>query len=143
MTQMPHRVDGKVAFGNDVSPYGIVHVMIDVGDRVRQLYHFGFERPRRPCGGPGKAMTWLAMGSDTVDHLRCEIQTPPTLLDEPHDAKALLVVLVSFSQELVQRMLTCVSKGRVAQIVRKRDRLRQIFVQPQGARDVACNLRDF
>ena len=41
----------------------------------------------------------------------------------------------------VQRILASMPEGRVAEIVAKRNRFRQIVVQPQGARERARDLR--
>ena len=41
----------------------------------------------------------------------------------------------------VERVLAGVAEGRVAEVVRQRDRLDQVFVQPQRARDRAAELR--
>ena len=43
----------------------------------------------------------------------------------------------------VERVLTGVAEGRVAEVVRERDRLDQRFVERQRARDRARNLRHF
>ncbi len=42
---------------------------------------------------------------------------------------------------LVERVLTGVAEGRMAEIVGEGDRLGQVLVQTQGARDGACDLR--
>ncbi len=62
-------------------------------------------------------------------------------------AQALQVVLealagrVVLAQRLVQRILSGVAERRVAEIVRERDRLDQVLVQPEPARDRAADLR--
>ena len=43
----------------------------------------------------------------------------------------------------LQRVLAGMAEGRVAEVVRQRDRLDQVLVQPQRARDRAAELRHF
>ena len=45
-------------------------------------------------------------------------------------------------QEVAERLLAGVAEGRVAEVVAERDRLGEILVEVEGARDGAGDLRD-
>src|SRR5581483_8795071 len=65
-------------------------------------------------------------------------------LEEVDDPEALEVVLEAsvLVHELVERVLARVAEGRVAEVVRERDRLREVLVETESARDRARDLRD-
>ena len=44
--------------------------------------------------------------------------------------------------DIVEKSLTGMAKGRVAQVVAQANRLDQVAVKPQGAADIACDARD-
>ena len=44
--------------------------------------------------------------------------------------------------DIVEKSLTGMAKGRVAQVVAQANRLDQVAVEPQGAADIACDARD-
>ena len=60
-------------------------------------------------------------------------------LELGHNAQALRVMVEAAKamHRLVERLLAGMAERRVAEIVRQRDRLGEIFVEPQGA----CDLR--
>jgi hypothetical protein len=124
MAEMPHRIRRKVTFGNNMSPHSVVDIVVYVGDGIRQLHDFGFECRGRTGGSAGKAMPRLAVRSNTVKHFLSEIQAAPALLDKPHHAKTLFVVLVSLTEKLIQRVLARVSERSVAEVMSERYCLR-------------------
>src|SRR5215472_16583618 len=71
-----------------------------------------------------------------------EVQPPAIVLEDVHDAQALLVMLEPAGDERLQHALARVAERRVPEIVPECDRLRQLFVQPQHLGDAARDLRD-
>ena len=65
----------------------------------------------------------------------------PVVLEDVDDAEALLVVLEAARDQRLQDALAGVAERRVPEIVSERDRLGQLFVQPQHLRDAAGDLR--
>ena len=96
----------------------------------------------RCSGGEPDGQPVLALGvlGDAVAHLPGEVQAPPVALEHVDDAQALLVVIEPAGDELVQDALAGVPERRVTEIVTERNRLGQLFVQPQhlgdGPRDL-------
>src|SRR5919201_621428 len=78
---------------------------------------------------------------DPVPHLGGEVQAAPVALEHVHHAQRVLVVPeaapVALADDLVERLLAGVPERRMAEIVPEPDRLGQILVQPQRARDAA------
>ena len=67
------------------------------------------------------------------------------LLELVDHAQGLQVVLEAavLAHAFVERILAGVAEGRVAEVVREADRFGQVFVEAQGARDGARDLRHF
>ena len=83
---------------------------------------------------------------DALAHLPGEVEAPEgrvALLEHVHDTQALRVVVEAAVglHEAVERALAGVAEGRVAEVVRQRDRLGQVLVEPEGARQRAGHLR--
>lgn len=109
---------------------------------------------RRPTP-PGSLQQLLGVAARAVLQnalTRLEGQVQPVvigvaLFERVDHAQALQVVLeagmrrVGRAQAIVQRVLARVAEGRVAEVVRQRDGLDEVFVQPQLARDRAAELR--
>src|SRR5581483_11416678 len=78
---------------------------------------------------------------DPVAHLPRQVEAAPVALEMLDDAEGVLVVAearaAAFAQELVERLLPCVPERRMAEVVAEPDRLREVLVQPQPARDAA------
>ena len=81
------------------------------------------------------------MVEDAVAHLVREVQAPPVALEMVDDAQRVLVVAEApaeaRAQRAVERRLAGVPEGRMAEVVAEPDRLGQVLVQTQGARDGA------
>ena len=93
-----------------------------------------------PTGMPCLPFECRAMPSRT-SHVRfrpCAI-----VLEHIDDAQALLVVVEAARHQAAQHPLAGMAERRVAEIVTKRDRFGELFVQPQHLRDRARNLRHF
>ncbi len=130
--------------------HAVVHVVHVVGHLVGQVDELRFERRLaagqeavRDAAGLG-ALQPLGVGARTVledAFARFEAQVQAVearqpLLELVHHAQALQVVLeaVVRAHALVQRILPSVAEGRVAEVVRERDRLAQVFVERERAR---------
>ena len=111
---------------------GVVDVVVDVRDAVDDLDDAALERLRRD--GPGVV-------EDAVAHLVREVEAAAVALEHVDDAQRVLVVPEAAVEALAQRRveagLAGVPEGRVAEIVAEPDRLREILVEAQGARDGA------
>src|SRR4026207_973403 len=88
-------------------------------------------RPLRPRAPPGR---WR-VPCDAVAHLPRQVEALAVVLQHVDDAQALLVVIEPAGNEIVQHPLAGVAERRVAEIVSERDRLGQLFVQPQHLGD--------
>ena len=111
---------------------GIVDVVVDVRHAVDELHDPALERRGHRLTG---------VGEDPVAHLVGQVQALPVALDHVDHAQRMLVVaeaaVEARMQGLVERLLACMAERRVAEVVPEADRLRQILVQPQRARDRA------
>ena len=89
---------------------------------------------------------------DAVADLPCKVEPVPVVLEHLDDPERLHVVLVARDQQRVprrdlrealgERRLAGVTEGRVAEVVAERDRLGEVFVEPERAGDRAGDLRD-
>ena len=93
--------------------------MVDVGDAVDDPHDLPFER---------LGLLRPGVREDPVDDLVGEVQPR-------RDQRRLLVVAKPALDELVERRLAGVAEGRVTEIVAQADRLRQVLVEPECARD--------
>jgi hypothetical protein len=104
--------------------------VVDVGDAVDEPDDLPLERRRL-----GRAR----VAEDAVPHLLGQVEPAAAPLEHLDDAERLLVVpeapLEPFGEHLVERLLARVAERRVAEVVTERDRLGQVLVQLQGARD--------
>ena len=85
---------------------------------------------------------------DALERLPGEIETVElgvAMLELGQHAQSLVVMAeaAEFGHHLVERFLAGMAERRVAEIVGQSQRLGQILVEPQVARDAACDLRDF
>src|SRR4029079_8274937 len=78
---------------------------------------------------------------DPVAHLPGEVEAATVALELLDDAKRVLVVPESvpaaFADDLVERLLARVPERRMAEVVAEADRLDEVLVQPERARDGA------
>ena len=84
----------------------------------------------------------------TFTHFPREVQAREIgvlALDDLDDAQALHVVLEAsvLIHQLIQYLLAGMAERRMAEVVRQRDGLREVFVQAQGAGDRAADRRHF
>ena len=73
-----------------------------------------------------------------------KLQMP--VLEVLHDAQRMQIVIETqavLAQLVVERALSGMAKGRMPDIVRQRQRLGQVLIQPQRARHGPRNLRHF
>ena len=142
-----HRVRrvGQVALGQDARAYGVVYVVVHVGDAVGRAHDAALERLGSQVAG---------VVEDAVAHLGREVEPLAAVLDALHHAQALLVMPVErlglgrsgvdapvAGDAARERLLAGVAERRVPQIVPERDGLGQVLVQPERPRDGARDLR--
>ena len=93
----------------------------------------------RPSSVAGQVRARVA--EDAVAHRLGEVEAAAVALEHVDDAQRVLVVAKAPAEALVQRaverLLAGVAEGRVAEVVAEADRLGQVLVQPQRARDRA------
>ena len=83
------------------------------------------------------------MVQDAEARLEAEVQAPPLSLEPVDDAQALLIVAKARAlEDGVQRALSGVAEGRVAEIVAEGDRLGEIVVEHERTADRAGEARD-
>ena len=108
---------------------GVVDVVVDVGDTVDDPHDLAFERRR---------LLRARVREDSVPNLLGQVQRlgdPQRLLVVPESpAEALL-------QRRVERLLAGMAERRVPHVVAEPDRLDEVFVEPQCARDAAGDPR--
>ena len=79
---------------------------------------------------------------NAVAHFPCEVQSLAVVFEFFHDAQALYVVFEPAGQKLIEHFLTGMTERCVSEIVSHRDRLGQVFIEPQRACDRARDLRN-
>ena len=110
----------------------VVIVVRQIGDAVGRAHDAPFERARQALA---------AMVHDAVLDFHREVQPLAALFEELDNAQALLVVH-EMARELRHRRLARMAERRVADIMAERDGFREVFIEPQCARNRARNLRD-
>ena len=143
----------RVIYDDHSRTIGIVQIRSVIGDFIAQVDQLRFQRrtqarqvfvQRRNLAGreiPG-------MLDDPFAHFEGQVQSGKTgvaLLEGLHDAQGVQVMVeaLSVARHLaVEFLLAGVREWRVADIVRQRQSLRQVFAQAQGRGDGARDLRD-
>ena len=126
----------QIVLVEDAGPYGVVDVVVDVGDPVDQPHDPPLERRR--LRRPGVI-------EDPVANRLGQVEPVAVALELVDDAQRVPVVLKAVgtvvAQRLVERLLADVAERRVAEVVPEADRLGQILVEPErpghGAGDEA------
>ncbi len=130
------RLGGKVGRLEQAGAEGVVDVVVDVREAVDEAHDPPLVRLR--LDRPGVL-------EDPVARLPREVQAAPVALEPLDDAKRVLVVAepgrAALAEDLVERLLAGVPERRMAEVVTDRDRLGQILVEPQRARDAARDAR--
>ncbi len=123
---------------------GVVDVVIHVGHEVRDARNLPFERARalRQLDADRRAALPFRMLRDAVAHFPREVEPAAVVLEDVHDAQALLVVVEPARHEVVEDALAGMAERRVPEVVAERDRLGQLLVKVQHLRDGARDLRD-
>ena len=135
----------------------VVDVVIVVGDVVRDRRDLRFEprpasssRSRSPFAS---AIAQLGLGDRPVmlrqplERLPAQVQAVEIrigIFEPGHDPKGLRIVIeaAGLGEGGVQRVLAGVAEGRVAEVVRQAQRLGQILVEAERARNRPADLRD-
>ena len=119
---------------HDAAAHGVVQIVVHIGHAVAQAHDVGLERIAREAGG---------VVQDAEARLEAEVQAPPLALEPVDDAQALLIVAKARAlEDGVQRALSGVAEGRVAEIVAEGDRLGEILVEHERTADRAGEARD-
>ena len=128
---LPEQLDlgGRQALeAQDAAAYGVVDVVVDVGDPVHQPHD-------PPLHGLGRLRPGVA--EDALAHLLGEVE----VLDPLHHPQRVLVVperpAPALAHARVEHLLADVAERRVAEVVTEPDRLGEVLVQPERPRDVA------
>ena len=119
--------------GDDPSPYGVVDVVVDISDLIRKADDLSLQGGRVP-GCP--------VVQDAVPDLLCQVQSPSLFLHHLHHPDALLIMGKALRTDLIQYVLSCMAKGRVAQVMAQGNGLRQAFVHLKGPGDGPGDLGD-
>lgn len=121
----------------------IIAVVAHVADLIRSVHELGLERH-----GPAGVL------EETLEDLLLQVQAgerAAMFFKERHDPVRLLVVLEAVYPEPCRRVLAhprmegvfaAVAEGRMSEIVRERDALGQILIEPQRPREVSADLCD-
>ena len=124
-------------------PHRIVDVVIDVGDDVGDAGDLPLDGARAMLGVRAHRHAALALGvaRDAVAHLPRQVESLPLVLEDVNYSEALLVVVETARDEIVQHAFAGVPEWRVPQIVAERDRLGELLVEPEHLGDAAGDLR--
>ena len=134
VTEHVERLPRQLALVQHTGTDGVVQVVVDVGDPVREPHDLRLERGGRRHGP--------RMVHDAVAHLPRQVQALPVVLEVVDDPQALLAVAERAAQERRERLLAQMAERRVSQVVPERDGLRQVLVQAERARDRSGDVRD-
>src|SRR4051794_16165708 len=126
----------KIVVRQDPCTKRVVDVVVDVRDAIDDADDFSLERVR--LDRPG-------VFENSVTHLQGEVEPASFALETFDDAEGMLVVAETtrptFAQQLIERVLACMPERRMAEVVAEADRLDEILIESQGARDPACDPR--
>jgi len=117
--------------------------VVNVSDDVRNPNHLTFKRQRHRLGVLAKDLPFpFGMFQNTVSDLKGEIQSLPVLLQEIDDPQALIGMVESPRDNLIQGILPGMPKRRMTQVVSQGDGLCQILIETERFGDRSCNLRN-
>ena len=122
ISQKHPKGNGNVILRQDSCPLGIVHIVMNICNLIRQPHNLSFQCNRMTAG---------TVIGNSVSHLPGEIQPFSVLLQDLNHANTLLKMGKAFWIHLIQRILSCMTKGRMPQIMSKSNGFHQIFIQPQ------------
>ena len=123
---------GNILLGKYPAPDGIVNIMINIGDLIRESHYFSFQR----MGTAGRAVVQYP-----VPDLHSQIQANSLLLQHFHDPHALFKMGKAAAAQPVQHRFPHMAEGRMPQIMSQRHRFRQILIQAQRLGDGSGDLR--
>jgi hypothetical protein len=140
--------------GDQAGAQTVVEVVVVVGNFVGQIADLRFEGRLRAIE---KALAefakrrafsseqCLTMPSRVSKQRLRPVKGRVTLLEQVDRAQTLQVVLEAavVAHAFVERFLAGMAKRRMAEVVCQRDRFHEVFVELQGARDAAGDLRHF
>ena len=123
---------GRSSGAQHAGAQGVVDVVVDVGDPVDEPDDPPLERGRQIGTG---------VAQDPVAHLLGEVEPGAVALDPLDHAQRVVVVAEAdpeaLAQARVEHLLADVAERRVAEVVAERDRLGEVLVQRERARDRA------
>ena len=132
------RLTRQLAFAQHAGAQRVVDVVVEVGEAVGDAYDCTLERRGRG-GAPG-------MADDAVADLLGQVETAAIAFEHVDDAQRLLPVVEvaaeALAQAAVEHVLADVAERRVAEIVAESDRLDEVLVEAQRARDGARDAGD-
>ena len=132
-----------LVLGNDPRPDGVVKVVIDIGDDIGDANDLAFKGGRHVLGAFTQNLApSLGMADDAVADLPGQEKPFAVVLELLDDPQALLGVAEAAFDEAVERGLSRMPEGRVAEVVPERDGFGQVLVEAQGPGDCPGDLRD-
>ena len=112
-------------------PYGIVHIMVDIGNLIGKPYDAALQCHRMP---------FCLMIAYPVPDFKRQIQTLSALFQNIHRPHALFRVVKSVRAHPVERPFSRMSEGRMSQVMPQSYRLGKLFVQRKRLCYRACVL---
>jgi len=111
-------VTGHIVRRHDPSPNGVIDVMIDVSDDVRNANHLPFERSGHGLGILAEDLSFsLGMLQDTLSYLKREIQSLSVLFQKIDHPQALIGMIESPGNNLIQGVLPGMTKRGMTEVV--------------------------
>ncbi len=137
------RALGKRLWVQYPGPHRIVDVVIDVSDDVGDARNLPLDGARAMLGvgADRHAALALRVPRDAVAHFPRQVEPLPLVLEDVDYPQALLVVIESARNEIVEDALAGMAERRVPQIVTEGDRLGELLVEPEHLRNAPGDLR--
>lgn len=111
----------------------VFKVVVEIGDLVAVAHDPALQSSGRGAGG---------VAGDAVEHVGGQIKPRAVPLEHPYHPHALGGVAVAVGAAFVQRGLSGVAVGSMAEIMPQRDCLGQVLIEPKRPRDGARDLRN-
>ena len=96
-TQHGPDIKRQVVVCEDAAADGVVHVVVDIGDLVRNAHNLPLQRPRIEAAG---------VAEHGVEHLVCQVESPARLFQRRRNPHALFVVGIPQRADAAQRPLS-------------------------------------
>ena len=132
------RPGGQLVLAQHARAHRVVDVVVDVGDAVDEAHDPTLERARQRRAA--------RVADDPVAHVVAQVEPRALALEHVDDAQRVLEVAEAAAEALgqarVEHRLADVPERRVAEVVPEPDRLDEVLVERERARDRARDLGD-